>query len=55
MRVSRYTLRLRSSEFGDALGGRDRANLEAVNKRVWPSTLRRSMDGVQGAETLFIS
>jgi len=27
-RVYRYTWRLRSSEFGDALGGRDRVNSE---------------------------
>ena len=38
-RVSRYTWRLWSCEFGDALGGRDRASLEmhleAVIERMW--------------------
>jgi len=37
------------------LGGPDRAKSEAVNERDWTSTLRRSMDGAQGDETLFIS
>jgi hypothetical protein len=48
-----------SSEFGDTLGGCDRASLEmylqAVIKRVWMSSGRQLMDGVPGAETLFIS
>jgi len=39
-RVWRGTLRPWSSEFGDAIGGRDRANLEAVIERVWRCTLR---------------
>jgi len=49
------TWRPRPSEFG----GRNRASLEmhleAVIERVWTSTLRQSMDGAPGAETLFIS
>jgi len=45
----------RSSEFGDTLGGCDRASLEAVIERVWMSTGRQSMDSAPGAETLFIS
>jgi len=49
------TWRLQSSEFGDTLGGRDRASLEAVIERVWTSTERQSMDGAPGAVTLFIS
>jgi len=53
------TWRPKSSEFGVALGGHDRANLEmhleAVIERDWTSTWRRSMDGAPGAETLFIS
>jgi len=39
-RVWRCTLRPSSSEFGDAIGGRDRANWEAVIERVWRCTLR---------------
>jgi len=39
-RVERCTWGPRSSEFGDALGGRDRSNLEAVIKRVWRCTWR---------------
>jgi len=35
----RYTPRLWSSKFGDALGGHERANLEAVIERVWRYTL----------------
>jgi hypothetical protein len=54
-RVRRCTWRPRSSEFGDALGGHDRASLEAVIERVWTSTGRQSMDGAPGAETVFIS
>jgi len=58
-RLWRYTSRPRSSEFGDALGGRDRASLEmylqAVIERVWMSTGSQSMDGALGAETHFIS
>jgi hypothetical protein len=46
MRVWRYTLRMTSSEFEDALGGRDRAtlemNLEAVIVPVWRYTWRPS-------------
>ena len=53
------TCRTQSSEFGDALGGDDRASLEmhlqAVIERDWTSTWRRSMDGAPGDETLFIS
>jgi len=45
------------SEFGDALGGRDRAtldiHLEAVIERDWTSTWRRSMDSAPVAETVF--
>jgi len=41
-----------------ALGVRDLASLEmhleAVIERDWTSTYRRSMDGVPGAQTLFI-
>jgi hypothetical protein len=44
-----------SSEFGDALTGNDCPNLLAVIERVWTSTSRQLMDGVPGAETLFIS
>jgi len=39
-RVWRYTWRLRLSEFGDALGGPDRAKLEAAIERVWIYTWR---------------
>ena len=43
-RVWRCTWRARSSEFGDALGGRDRASLEMhseiVIERVWRCTWR---------------
>ena len=53
--TKRCTGRLWWSEFGDALGGNDHANFEAVIKRDWTSTWRRSMDGVLGAQTLFIS
>jgi len=34
------TCRLKSSEFGDTVGGRDGANLEAVIQRVWRFTGR---------------
>jgi len=50
---------MRSSKFGDALGGHSRASLEmhleAVIEQVWVDTGRQSMDGTPGAETLFIS
>jgi len=36
----RFTWKLWSSEFGDALGGRDRANLEAGIERIWRYTWR---------------
>ena len=39
-RVWICTWTLRSSEFGDALGGHDRANLQAVIERVWRYTGR---------------
>ena len=35
MRVSRYTWRLGLSEFGNAIGGRNCANLQAVMELVW--------------------
>jgi hypothetical protein len=58
-RVWRYTWRPRSSAFGDAIGSRDRAtlemHLEAVIDRVWTSTGRQSLDGAQGAQTVFTS
>ena len=38
--TQRCTWRLGSSEFEDALGGHDRANLQAVIKRVWRYTWR---------------
>ena len=31
--------------FGDALGGRDQANLQAIIERVWRYTLRRYLGG----------
>jgi len=34
------TWRSKSSEFGDALGGHDHANLEVVIERVWKCTWR---------------
>jgi len=55
VRVWGCTWRPWSCECGDALGGRDHANLEAVVEPVWMSTLRWLMDGSLGAETLFIS
>jgi len=39
-RVRICTWRLRLSEFGDALGGHDRANLQAVIERLWRYTWR---------------
>ena len=57
--VGRYTWKPCLSEFGAALGGRDRESkdihLEDTVKQNWRSTCRRSMDGLPGAETLFIS
>ena len=45
------------SEFGDELGGRNRARLEihlkAMIERDWTSTWRSSMDGAPVAETVF--
>jgi len=38
--VWRYTWRPGSSDFGDALGGHDRANLQAIIERVWRYTWR---------------
>jgi hypothetical protein len=38
VRTGRCTWRLRSSEFGDALGGHDSANLDAVIGRGWRCT-----------------
>ena len=37
-RFLRCTWRRESSEFGDILGGHDRANMEAVIERVWRLT-----------------
>jgi len=39
-RVWRCTLRPWSGEWGDAIGGRDHANLEAINEQAWRCTLR---------------
>jgi len=39
---------------GDAPGGLARGNLEDVIEPVWTSNWSRSMDGMPGAETLFV-
>jgi hypothetical protein len=58
-RVWRCTWRPRSSEFGDAFGGRDRGSLDmhlqAMIEQDRGSTCRRSIEGAPGAETLSIS
>jgi hypothetical protein len=58
-RVWRCTWKPRSSEFGYALGVRDRASLEmhleAMIKQDWRSTSRQLIEGAPGAETLSIS
>jgi len=52
-RVWRYTWRVRSSEFGDALGGHDRARLEQYLEAVNLEAVVQE-GGATGAETLFI-
>jgi len=52
-RVWRCTWRLSSSEFGDALGGHDRAILEEYLEAVNLEAVVRE-GGATGAETLFI-
>jgi len=70
-RVYRCTWRRYSSVCKDTLGGGNRASLEmqleavikrgcrytseAVREQDWTSTWRRSMDGVPGGKTSFIS
>ena len=53
--MSERVQRPQSSEFGDALGGQDRANLHAVIERVWTNTKRQSMDGAPGGQTVLFS
>jgi hypothetical protein len=47
--VLRDTSGLLSSEFGDALGGSERVNLEAIIKRTWRYTWRPSSSELRDA------